>query len=139
VSRAASLRHVVTTRPHNLASSHNVEVRLSRNFCLRAGEIDEALTSANAAVEAALKAVGMKGKTLGALAKSFTGSQHLPGYLADVAEHLEGLLGKLMAASRTEGDAHGKPPGSKPGEQALGDLAVYWAGAFIVYLADAVP
>ena len=105
----------------------------------RAGEVDDALTSANAAVESALKAVAMKGTSLGPLAKSFKSSSLAPSYLADVPELLEDLLGKLMAARSTHGDAHGKAPGAQPGEQALADLAVYWAGAFVAYLAEIAP
>jgi hypothetical protein len=103
----------------------------------RAGEIDDALTSASAAVESALKAVGMKGTTLGALARSFRGSQIVQGYVSGVPELLVDLINRLEAVRSTEGDAHGKAPGAEAAPQELSDLAVYWAGAFIAYLAQA--
>lgn len=105
----------------------------------RSGDTDDAITSANAAVEAALKAIGMSGQTLGALAKSFRGSGFVPGYLAGVPELLDDLLNRLNAARSTHGDAHGKAPGSAEVPQPLADLAVHWAGAFLVYLSATVP
>lgn len=102
----------------------------------RGGEVAEALTAANAAVEAALKAVGMTGSTLGELARSFRGSSIVPGYLAGVPELLDNLLDKLNAARSQHGDAHGRAPGASAPDEALADLAVYWAGAFIAYLAS---
>jgi hypothetical protein len=101
----------------------------------RAGETDDALTAANAAVEAALKAAGMRGGTLKELARSFKNSGLVPGYLANVPELVEDLLERLHAARSVEGDAHGKSPGAAEVPQALTDLAIYWAGAFIAYLA----
>ena len=102
----------------------------------RSGETDDALTAANAAVEAALKAVGMKGGTLKELARAFKSSGLVPGYLSNVPSLLEDLLDRLHAARNVEGDAHGKPPGAAVVPPELADLAVYWAGAFIAYLAD---
>lgn len=103
----------------------------------RAGDHDDALTAANAAVEAALKAVGMRGGTLKELARDFTKSGLVPGYLANVPDLLEKLLDRLQAARSVEGDAHGKHPGAPDVPPELADLAVHWAGAFIAYLADA--
>jgi hypothetical protein len=105
----------------------------------RAGEVDDALTAANAAVEAALKAAGMKGTTLSQLAKSFKQSTLSPGYLENVPGLLTDLLDRLHAARSVAGDAHGKKPDAPEVPQALADLALYWAGAFIVYLAETVP
>lgn len=102
----------------------------------RGGETDDALTAANAAVEAALKASGMKGQTLKQLARSFKGSGLVPGFLENVPELLEDMLDRLHAARSQAGDAHGKPSGAEEVPQALADLGVYWAGAFIAYLAD---
>ena len=104
----------------------------------RAGEIDDALTAANAAVEAALKAAGMTGATLKELARSFKSSPLAPGYLTKVPELLEDLLDRLQAARSTHGDAHGNAPGAEEVPHELADLAIYWAGAFIAYLAEAV-
>jgi hypothetical protein len=104
----------------------------------RGGETDDAITSANAAVESALKALGMSGQSLGQLSKSFRGSGLVPGYLGGVPELLDGLLNRLNAARSTDGDAHGKAPGAAVVPQALADLAVHWAGAFLVYLAATV-
>lgn len=103
----------------------------------RGGETDDALTSANAAVEAALKACGMKGSTLGDLAKDFKRSTLVPGYLTGVPETLDTLLNRLMALRSKEGDAHGKSPGAAEPPQELADLAIHLAGAFIVYLSKA--
>jgi Abortive infection C-terminus len=105
----------------------------------RGREIDDALTAANAAVEAALKAIGMKGSTLKQLAQSFRGSGIVPGYLENVPELLEDLLDRLHALRSQEGDAHGKGPGTIDPEEALADLAVHLAGSFIVYLANVAP
>jgi hypothetical protein len=102
----------------------------------RCGESDDALTAASAAVEAALKAIGMKGQTLKELARSFKGSGLVPGYLGNVAELMEDMLDRLHAARSQAGDAHGKNSGADGVPQALADLSVYWAGAFIAYLAD---
>jgi hypothetical protein len=105
----------------------------------RGGEVDDALTAANASVEAALKAIGMPGATMGALAGAYKQSATAPGYLRGVPELLEDLLGKLMAARSVHGDAHGKSPGAVPGDGALADLALYWAGAFVLYLSETNP
>jgi hypothetical protein len=102
----------------------------------RGGETDDALTAASAAVEAALKAVGMKGQTLKELARAFKGSGLVPGYLGNVPELVEDMLDRLHAARSQAGDAHGKESGADEVPQALADLAVYWAGAFIAYLAE---
>jgi Abortive infection C-terminus len=103
------------------------------------GETDDALTAANAALEAALKAIGMRGSTLKELARSFKGSRHVRGYLENVPDLLEGFLNRLHALRSQEGDAHGKARGATNPHEALADLAVHLAGSFIVYLADVVP
>jgi hypothetical protein len=103
----------------------------------RSGETDDALTAANAAVEAALKAAGLSGKTLKELARSFKAAGIVPGYLSNVPDLLEDLLDRLHAARGVAGDAHGKPPGAEEVPAELADLAIYWAAAFIAYLADA--
>ena len=105
----------------------------------RAGENADALTSANAAVEAALKAAGFRGSTLGDLTKDFSTRSGRPSYLAEVPRMLADLLSKLYAARSSHGDAHGKPPGAEEVPEALASLAIYWAGAFIAYLADSAP
>jgi hypothetical protein len=105
----------------------------------RGGEVDDALTAANAAVEAALKAIGMSGATLKELARSFKGSGLVPGYLENVPALLEDFLHRLHALRSQEGDAHGKGPGAIDPGEALADLAVHLAGSFIVYLAAVVP
>lgn len=101
-----------------------------------ADENDDALTSANAAVEAALKAVGFKGANLGPLAKDFTKSSNIPAELKGVPQALDTLIGRSGALRSSHGDAHGKAPGAVPVPQALVDLAIHWAGAFIVYLSE---
>ena len=101
-----------------------------------ADERDDALTSANAAVEAALKAVGLQGDRLGPLAKSLRNSDLVPSELRGVPEALAVLLKRQEAIRSNHGDAHGKAPNAPEVPQALADLAVHWAGAFIVYLAE---
>jgi len=101
-----------------------------------ADERDDAITAANAAVEAALKAAGFKGANLGPLAKDFARSDLVPAQLRGVPEALETLLQKQGAIRHEHGDAHGKAPGAEQVPEALADLAVHWAGAFIVYLAS---
>lgn len=101
-------------------------------------ERDDALTAANAALEAALKAAGLRGDRLSALAKSLRNSDLVPGQLANVPEALDTLL-KRSAAIRDEfGDAHGSGPEAPDVPQELADLAIYWTGAFINFLAAVV-
>jgi hypothetical protein len=103
-----------------------------------ADENDDALTSANAAVEAAMKAAGFQGANLGPLTKEFKKSSYVPAELKGVPEALDTLIGRSGALRSSHGDAHGKASGAAPVPQALVDLAIHWAGAFIVYLGDAV-
>ena len=104
----------------------------------RAGpsENDDALTAAHAALEAALKAAGLKGDRLSALAKSLRGSGLVPSQLESVPDLLDDLLKRSSAIRDSESDAHGKRPGAAEVPQALVNLAIHWTGAFIVYLAD---
>jgi Abortive infection C-terminus len=51
-------------------------------------------------------------------------------------ERLTELLLQLMAWRSHSGDAHGKGPGATAPPRELADLAIHWAGAFIVYLAE---
>jgi hypothetical protein len=101
-----------------------------------ASENDDALTAANAALEAALKAMGLRGTTLGDLGKSLRASHYVPGHLAGVPKMLDDLLQRSNAIRSTEGDAHGKAPGAEDVPQSLVNLAIHLAGAFIVYLAE---
>jgi hypothetical protein len=101
-------------------------------------ENDDALTAANAALESALKAAGYSGSHLSQLAKDFRNSGTVPGELKGVPEALDTLLKRSGAIRDNHGDAHGKAAGAAPVPQALVDLAINWAGAFIVYLSDAV-
>jgi hypothetical protein len=105
----------------------------------RAGEVDDALTAANAAVESALKAFGCRGRSLGPLLKDLRRKKALAGYAEGTADELAALLGRLMRWRSTEGDAHGKAPGAQDPPPALASLAIHWAGAFIVYLHDVNP
>lgn len=103
----------------------------------RAGDTDDALTAAHAAVEAALKAVGMTGQ-FGAMTKQFRDSKLVPGYLQSVPDALDSLITLLQrsnAIRSAAGDAHGKASGAEDVPQELADLAIHWAGAFIVFLA----
>lgn len=104
-----------------------------------AEERDDALTAANAAIEAALKAAGLKGANIGPLAKSFRNSEMAPTSFAGVPEALRSLLDAGGALRHEHGDAHGKAPGASEVPQALADLAIHWAGSFIVYLASIAP
>jgi hypothetical protein len=105
----------------------------------RGGETDDALTAAHAAVESALKAVGLSGQ-FGTMAREFRASDLVPSYLKAIPEALDSLL-TLLARSNairsSEGDAHGKPPGAPDVPPELAALAIHWAGAFIVYLSEA--
>jgi hypothetical protein len=107
----------------------------------RGGETDDAITAAHAAVEAALKAVGFKGQ-FGTMLKQFRKSSLVPTYLRTAPEALDLFL-KLLSTSNAvrsaEGDAHGKAPGASEAAQPLADLAIHWAGAFIVFLAASAP
>jgi hypothetical protein len=104
----------------------------------RGGETDDAVTAAHAAVEAALKAVGMTGQ-FSTMTKQFRNSAIVPPYLRQAPEALDSLLTLLdrsNAMRSVEGDAHGKAPGADDVPQELADLAIHWAGAFVVYLAE---
>jgi hypothetical protein len=104
----------------------------------REDELGDALTAAAAAVEAALKAAGYVGATLGDLSKSYAGHPPEPGFSPKFAEQIANLLTQLMAWRSHSGSAHGKPPGADGSPPPrLVALAIHWAGAFIVYLADA--
>ena len=76
----------------------------------------------------------------GAMAKQLRHSALVPKYLSQTPEALDAFL-KLLSSSNavrsTEGDAHGKPPGSAEVPQELADLGIHLAGAFILYLAEA--
>jgi hypothetical protein len=102
-------------------------------------ENDDALTAACAAVEAALKAAGYNGTHLAPLAKSFKEGGTVPPELAGVPEALDLLLKRIGAVRNQHSDSHGKHAGADEVPQALVDLAVHWAGAFIVYLAATHP
>jgi hypothetical protein len=102
-------------------------------------ENDDALTAANAALEAALKAAGFRGTHLGPLAKDFKSSHTVPPELKGVPEALDTLLKRSGVLRNTLGDSHGKAAGAPQVPQELVDLAINWAGAFIVYLSRAVP
>jgi hypothetical protein len=98
-------------------------------------ENDDALTAAGAALEAALKAAGLDGNTLGQLSKAFRASPLAAPQLNGVPEMLQGLLERTSALRNIHGDAHGRAPGDHPDvPQELVDLAVHLTGAFIVYL-----
>jgi hypothetical protein len=98
-------------------------------------ENDDALTAAGAALEAALKAVGLHGNTLSQLSKAFKTSAFAAPQLNGVPEMLQGLLERTSALRNIHGDAHGRAPGDHPDvPQELVDLAVHLTGAFIVYL-----
>lgn len=100
-------------------------------------EQDDAITAAHAALEAAMKAAGLKGGHLDALAKSFRNSGMVPPQLEGVPEALDKLLKRSGSMRDSLGDAHGKAPGSEPVPTGVADLAIYWTGAFINYLAAA--
>lgn len=100
-------------------------------------ENDDALTAANAALEAALKASGIPGNTLGDLVKAFRGPTPIAQpQLAGIPEALEKLLKSSGAIRNTLGDAHGKEPGAQTASQAVVDLTIHMVGALIVYVAD---
>jgi hypothetical protein len=100
-------------------------------------ERDDSLTAATAALEAALKAAGLKGDRLSALAKSLRNSDLVPGQLKEVPEALDTLLKRSGAIRDPFSDAHGKPPDAVEVPEELVDLTIYWTGAFINYLAAA--
>jgi hypothetical protein len=107
----------------------------------RRGGPDErgaAITDAHAALEAAMKAAGLKGDTLAALAKSFRNSGLVLPQLEGVPEALDKLLKRSSAVRDDLSDAHGREPGEPEVPAEVVDLAIHWTGAFIVYLSDAV-
>jgi hypothetical protein len=101
-----------------------------------ADERDAAITDAHAALEAAMKAAGLRGDRLSALAKSFRNSGLVPPQLAGVPDLLDDLLKRSSSIRDNMGDAHGKAPDAVEVPAAIVDLAIHWTGAFIVYLAE---
>lgn len=97
-----------------------------------------AITDAHAALEAAMKAAGLKGDTLSALAKSFRNSGLVLPQLEGVPDLLDKLLKRSSAVRDDLSDAHGRESGEPEVPPEVVDLAIHWTGAFIVYLADAV-
>jgi len=100
-------------------------------------ERDAAITDAHAALEAAMKAAGLRGDRLSALAKSFRSAELVPPQLQGVPDALDTLLKRSSAIRDPLSDAHGKPPGSEPVPEGIVDLMIHWVGAFIVYLSEA--
>lgn len=98
-------------------------------------ENDDALTAASAALEAALKASGLQGKTLGELATAYKRTKPGLGQVQGMPEAIDKLLKTSAALRNTMGDAHGKDwqPPSVP--QSVVDLSIHMVGGFIVYLA----
>jgi hypothetical protein len=101
------------------------------------GEREAAITDAHAALEAAMKAAGLKGDRLSALAKSFRNSGLVPSQLEGVPEALDTLLKRSSSLRDSLSGAHGKAPDSEPVPEGVVNLTIYWTGAFINYLADA--
>jgi hypothetical protein len=97
-------------------------------------ERDDALTAATAALESALKAAGLSGDRLSALAKSLRNSNLVPGELEGVPDALDSLLKRSGAIRDSKSDAHGKDADAEKVPQELVDLSIYWTGAFINYL-----
>jgi hypothetical protein len=96
-----------------------------------------AITDAHAALEAAMKAAGVSGDTLAALAKSFRNSGLVLPQLEGVPDALDKLLKRSQSIRDSLSDAHGRDPGTEEVPPEVVDLAIHWTGAFIVYLADA--
>ena len=99
-------------------------------------ERDAAITDAHAALEAAMKAAGLRGDRLSALAKSFRSSGLVPSQLAGIPDLLDDLLKRSSSIRDNMGDAHGKAPDAVEVPAEIVDLAIHWTGAFIVYLAE---
>jgi hypothetical protein len=102
-------------------------------------ENDDAITSANAALEAALKAAGLPGNTIGDLAKSFRKASWAAPQIGKVPDAIDMLLKTSGAVRNIHGDAHGKDAGADEVPQALVDLTINLVGSLIVYLAEAAP
>jgi hypothetical protein len=102
-------------------------------------ENDDAITAAAAALEATLKAVGLAGNTLGALATAFGKSDLATPELAQVPDLLRNLVQRVASVRNVHGDAHGKDAGAAPVPQSLVNLAIHMVGAFIVYLDERAP
>jgi hypothetical protein len=98
-------------------------------------ENDDALTAAACALEAALKAAGVPGTTLGDLAANFRKMSLGARQLGEVPETLQKLLSRTAALRNIHGDAHGKAPGHADDvPQELVDFAIHLVGSFIVYV-----
>lgn len=102
-------------------------------------EREAAITDAHAALEASMKASGLAGDRLSSLAKSFRNSGLVPPQLEGIPDLLDKLLKRSSSIRDPMGDAHGKAPGTEPVPAEIVDLAIHWTGAFIVFLAEAVP
>lgn len=102
----------------------------------REGDYDGALHEAGAAVEAALKAAGLPGKTFSELISSFKKSNLAPGYASSLPEKIAALLNVSSAARNVDSKAHGQSPGKSPVSAPVSGLAVHLSGAFIVFLQE---
>jgi hypothetical protein len=102
------------------------------------GERAAAITDAHASLEAAMKAAGLSGDRLSVLAKSFRNSGLVPSQLEGVPDLLDQLLKRSSSIRDPMSDAHGKEPDSAQVPAEIVDLAIHWAGAFIVYLSHAI-
>jgi hypothetical protein len=96
----------------------------------------DALIAANSAVESALKAMGFKGNSLDDLIKKFRNSKRATGFPVKVLDNLHELTNQLMAWRSSGGKAHGVAMGTPPPPAALVALAIHWAGALLVFLAE---
>ena len=83
-----------------------------------------------------MKAAGLRGDRLSALAKSFRSSGLVPSQLAGIPDLLDDLLKRSSSIRDNMGDAHGKAPDAVEVPAEIVDLAIHWTGAFIVYLAE---
>ena len=102
-------------------------------------ENDDAITAANAALEAAMKAAGLTGNTIGDLAKAFRTATWTAPQIGNVPDAIDKLLKTSGAVRNTHGDAHGKDAGAVEAPQALVDLTINLVGSLIVYMAAAAP
>jgi hypothetical protein len=83
-----------------------------------------------------MKAAGLRGDRLSALAKSFRNSGLVPSQLEGIPGLIDDLLKRSSSIRDSMGDAHGKAPDATEVPAEIVDLAIHWTGAFIVYLAE---
>jgi hypothetical protein len=104
--------------------------------CYRSGDWRDAITNANAAFESVLKlATGRPNDTAGSLITEARRQGLIPAYTEGAAEGLGKLMNLVPAVRGQQGSSHGLGDREAEADEALAQLVVSAAAAFIVFVA----